>query len=204
MHTNKNRGFTIVELLIVIVVIGILALIVISSFRQIQRNSRNQSRIQYVKTIEKALYSARLQAGPVPNFWGVDTSACIGEGMIDANSDSTPDCYYEGTTVYRSSIPVVTTWMRNGSSISGAYPLLYIGPNSNSAPFLVYDASVIDGVASDLSLRYFLEGEGLNCGLKTAASTGGNTYTMTNPANNSGSFSGVTACVVPLIKLERL
>lgn len=41
---RKNSGFTIIELLIVIIVIGILATLVITTFSGIQRNARNRAR----------------------------------------------------------------------------------------------------------------------------------------------------------------
>ena len=41
---KRNQGFTIVELLIVIVVIGILALLVITTYSGIQQKARNSKR----------------------------------------------------------------------------------------------------------------------------------------------------------------
>lgn len=57
---NRNKGFTIVELLIVIVVIGILALLVITTYSGIQqkaRNSQRQSDLQALQTQLEAFYS---------------------------------------------------------------------------------------------------------------------------------------------------
>lgn len=51
----KKHGFTIVELLIVIVVVGILAAISIISYSGIQQRARDSQRLQDVKTISKAL-----------------------------------------------------------------------------------------------------------------------------------------------------
>lgn len=57
---NQEKGFTIVELLIVIVVIGILALLVITTYGGIQakaRNSKRQADLQAVATQIEAYYS---------------------------------------------------------------------------------------------------------------------------------------------------
>ena len=57
---NRSKGFTIVELLIVIVVIGILAALVITAYAGIQAKARNGKRstdIQAVQTQLEAFYS---------------------------------------------------------------------------------------------------------------------------------------------------
>ncbi len=52
---KRNQGFTIVELLIVIVVIGILALLVITTYSGIQSKARNSKRSSDVKSIQTHL-----------------------------------------------------------------------------------------------------------------------------------------------------
>ena len=53
--SSEPRGFTIVELLIVIVVIAILAAITIVAYNGIQANARDSARISKVKAISKAI-----------------------------------------------------------------------------------------------------------------------------------------------------
>ncbi|NLA43141.1 type II secretion system protein [Candidatus Saccharibacteria bacterium] len=55
MYTTKQKGFTIVELLIVIVVIAILAAISIVAFTGIQQRGRDSQRASDVSNIVKAL-----------------------------------------------------------------------------------------------------------------------------------------------------
>jgi prepilin-type N-terminal cleavage/methylation domain-containing protein len=74
MSGNKN-GFTIVELLIVIVVIGILAAITIVSYNGIQQRSRNTQVITGVEAYYKALRSYHAVNGSYPA-----TAGCLGEG----------------------------------------------------------------------------------------------------------------------------
>lgn len=55
MKINRQTGFTIVELLIVIVVIGILAALVLNAFSGAQAKARDASRITKVKAIAKSI-----------------------------------------------------------------------------------------------------------------------------------------------------
>lgn len=57
VSTKQLSGFTIVELLIVVVVIAILAAVTIVSYRNIQQSARDSVRAQVAKNIEKGLRS---------------------------------------------------------------------------------------------------------------------------------------------------
>jgi len=64
----RNRGFTIVELLIVIVVIAILAAISIVAYNGIQSRARDAGRIQKVKDIAKAIELYKIDNGTYPQI----------------------------------------------------------------------------------------------------------------------------------------
>lgn len=61
----KNRGFTIVELLIVIVVIGVLALITVISYIGIQERARVASANSDIALLAKAVNLARVNTDKV-------------------------------------------------------------------------------------------------------------------------------------------
>jgi type II secretion system protein G len=63
----RQRGFTIVELLIVIVVIGILAAITIVAFNGVQDRSKATAKINDIKSIQKAIELYYAQNGTYPN-----------------------------------------------------------------------------------------------------------------------------------------
>ncbi len=65
-YMKRTSGFTIVELLIVIVVIGILAAITMVAFNGVQERARDAQRAQDVKTIVKALEVYYLDVGHYP------------------------------------------------------------------------------------------------------------------------------------------
>jgi prepilin-type N-terminal cleavage/methylation domain-containing protein len=65
---RKQSGFTIVELLIVIVVIGILAALVITTFSGVQRRARNTERETDIKSIHGHLETFHADNGYYPGL----------------------------------------------------------------------------------------------------------------------------------------
>lgn len=61
-----NRGFTIIELLVVIVVIGVLAAIVIVAYNGVQNNANDSRRLSDAQAIAKALFLYNEQTGSYP------------------------------------------------------------------------------------------------------------------------------------------
>ena len=74
MNQVKQRGFTIVELLIVIVVIGILAAITIVAYNGIQQRALNTKVANGVNEYRKALLSYHALNGQYPS----SVSSCLG------------------------------------------------------------------------------------------------------------------------------
>lgn len=84
IKTNtKLHGFTIVELLIVIVVIGILAAITIVVFNGVQQRARNSDRVQDIATIKKMVLAYTAQNGKAPFNYGYGS---VGAGGWDTST----------------------------------------------------------------------------------------------------------------------
>lgn len=78
MRTPKGKftaGFTIVELLIVIVVIAILAAISVVAYTGVQSRARDSQRVQDIKVIAKALEMYYIDNGGYPE--GLCASGCV-------------------------------------------------------------------------------------------------------------------------------
>lgn len=80
MRKTKS-GFTIVELLIVIVVIGILAAISIVAYNGIQQRARNTQIITGVDAYKKAITQYIITKGAYP--YGSSSNICLGSGYTD-------------------------------------------------------------------------------------------------------------------------
>jgi prepilin-type N-terminal cleavage/methylation domain-containing protein len=76
----KNRGFTIVELLIVIVVIAILAAIVIIAYNGVSQRARDAKRLTDITAVYKAIQMYYADNGTYPV-----TATPFGNGLSDSN-----------------------------------------------------------------------------------------------------------------------
>jgi prepilin-type N-terminal cleavage/methylation domain-containing protein len=85
---KRSQGFTIVELLIVIVVIGILALLVITTYSGIQAKARNSKRSSDMKSLQTQLEAFFSQNGYYPSLTDMNGAAWLGTNMksLDQNA----------------------------------------------------------------------------------------------------------------------
>lgn len=85
---NLRRGFTIVELLIVIVVIAILATIVMIAYNGISKRALNTVRLADMKAWVQNFELYRANHGGFPGYGPTDTRYCLGTGFpVGYNSE---------------------------------------------------------------------------------------------------------------------
>lgn len=87
---RNKKGFTIIEVVVIIVVIGILAAILLVAYNAWVKNAANAVRYDEVKAWEKSLklYKATYRNYPDPGHGYY----CLGTGFPDIDSDGQTDC----------------------------------------------------------------------------------------------------------------
>lgn len=160
---NKSvKGFTIVELLIVIVIIAILAAITVVVYTGIQTRARNSQRVNDISQLTKALELYYADNGRYPS------SGAYGSTAINPNWATTADDSWQSLandlSAYMNQLP------KDPVSITDAYPLTpgshnysyyslggYCNEamNTNQAYLLVYElegTSQVDTLVGDCSI----------------------------------------------------
>lgn len=145
---KTTSGFTIVELLIVIVVIGILAAIVIVAFSGVQQRARNSQIKTGVIAYQKALNMYATLNGSYPG-----TSGCLGAGYPSNNCWVGPSGNYS----------VNATLDGNLSSVMSTKPALTTNILQITASDQRLGALYRVTSATDIKIIYYLEGAGQTC-----------------------------------------
>lgn len=187
LQSSHRHGFTIVELLVVIVVIGILAAITIVSFSGIQRRATNASRISAASQAAKLVRSYVVTYGNYP-LAGADGRYCATRDNLCSD--------YSGTQLVNSNTALLTELSKLGVSPasiprqSGIYFGLYWDYYISNNP----TDRVIEGDANrDLLLMYSLEGDTQPCGNSVVVQSGASNY-IASTTGYTSSGSGRTQC----------
>lgn len=150
----KQSGFTIVELLIVIVVIGILAAITLVSYGGVQERGRTASRLSAIRSIQKGLEAYKAMNGVYPPY------SSMGTGGQPAGL--TP--IYG--TAYEYSVATNDTWMRSLTQ-SGIVTKSVPDPINDNDHHFIYIAYGQGGVGSCPEPFYMLMANGWEGGMTT-------------------------------------
>lgn len=164
MLRNKNKGFTIVELLIVIVVIGILAAIVVVAYRGIQDRAYDTSVQNDLANIAKKIKMYNVENGVYPA--GNTQLATLD---IKVNKSAFGSHFDNGTSTYNllycripASAPTgfaLVAYSRTGKGFqysSGGQLGEYTGPKTGTGPMCTSAGIATSGAVSDRDWFYYL------------------------------------------------
>lgn len=104
MRNRKNQGFTLVEILIVVIILGILAAIVIPQFTNASQDARRSSLSSQLQTLRSQIELYKLQHkdllpnivggtdGATPDYtnWDILTKKTDVDGVVDAAGEFGP------------------------------------------------------------------------------------------------------------------
>lgn len=192
----KKRGFTIVELLIVIVVIAILATITVVAYRGITDSAKNTSLLSAMDVYEKALMQYQIKYGSYPSTLlspgGASVAVCLGEYRADGPFQDN-ECFLSSYSEGQLLIPITSSNTINTALREFISPL----PNASQYSITVHAGDIAETIKdvvihargityiSDLNnpnlatLSYVTKGD-QNCGRgEKVFETNGNGYTTT-------------------------
>ena len=150
---QKQTGFTIVELLIVIVVIGILAAITIVAYNGVQQRATNTSRIAAAKHTQNILRAYKTTYDNYPSTG----ARCLTVDNACAN--------YNGTALTSDNSAILTELRKLGTPIdsvskSGSFYGIY---------YDYYAPRTFNGDKIPVLMMYWLEGDNQQCQLPNVA-----------------------------------
>lgn len=131
--SKTKSGFTLVELLIVIVVIGILAAITLVAYNGIQAKARDAKRAQDLSTIQTALMAYDALNGGVPSTTNYLPSGTTHSGW-DASSDPNWLSFLRATNGSMPVDPMNTLTVGNNPPSTGNFVYYYYCYNPPSYP----------------------------------------------------------------------
>jgi prepilin-type N-terminal cleavage/methylation domain-containing protein len=189
MFRGQNKqGFTIVELLIVIVVIAILAAITIVAYNGIQQRAKNTAISNAVSQTLRSIQAYIASTGNYP-FTQNGTWVCV---------TSEIQCYIDV-----SAVPSNATFDANMATVSSLPLNIPVSGGTRYGIIYQYNtARTMDGVSRPARLVYYLFGTAQQCGVPGVATENGSPSTLVSSTTGyslaDASGTGKTVCFISI------
>lgn len=188
---GRSKGFTIVELLIVIVVVAILAAVTIVAYNGIQARAKATEVENVVDQYRKSLMQYAVLNKDYPR---ANASFCLGE------ESNYPDGCFSGSNTDSTVVTKLRSVMSSLPSVNSSCKMMYGNSCRRNLTFVNQSSATLDGNVHPYYLMYFLDGS-QKCSL--GGNVGGNWESYSSTPNSSGyleqdSSTGVTMCVISM------
>lgn len=184
---KKAYGFTIVELLIVIVVIAILAAISIVAYNGIQQRANNTAIINAASQTMKAIQAYVAQEGALPSTSAGYTCVTTSSGCVETNGNVRGAGATFDTNIAK--VASVPRSVPNSGSVGNGIIYHYAADRS------------YDGQPRPAILMYYLQGQNQACNM-TGVMLGWGSPTSATPSttgySSNDAASGKTVCFVSI------
>lgn len=192
LTSKRSGGFTIVELLIVIVVIGILAAIVIIAFNGVQDRAKAARVTNTVNQYNKALAAYVAEKGSYP----ADATSCLGDSYPSDQCWSGPSGTRSENATFNDAL---RPYMNNMNPMPSPELYAYVGNQRGGVLFDYNTARTLNGGAAGTLpyvLIYYIKGDRCTVGAPLAKSS--NAYTTTNPNPYTERNNGIVQCEIEM------
>ena len=182
LKREGTKGFTIVELLIVVVIIAILAAITLVTYNGVQQRATNTAIIDAVSKSVRMIQGYIAANDKYPLTTG---TVCI----TTSSGCSITGAVVSGSATLDTNISTIGTTPKSiPTSGSDHYGIVY----------LYYSTRTMNGSIQPVALYYWLQGTGQQCGVSNIADSAGNVMQSSTAgytaSNDSG--TGKTLCAV--------
>jgi general secretion pathway protein G len=148
-RTRKTQGFTLVEILIVVVILGILAAIVIPQFTSASETAKGSSLVSQLQTLRSQIELYQIQHnGDYPETWAELTSRTNADGDVMSSGDETGLFPYGPYLQQPSRNPFITSAV--GDDIDGTH-WEYDSDTGRIRAFITPNQAVRAGLITDPS-----------------------------------------------------
>ncbi|HUD06286.1 MAG TPA: hypothetical protein VMR34_00195 [Candidatus Saccharimonadales bacterium] len=119
---SNSSGFTVVELLVIVLIIGILSSVLVLTYSGIQQKQHNNTRINDIKLIQTNLEAYFAQNGIYPTLTDINSNSWVQTNMKTLDLGSIRDPQEKSSIPAFSSVPIKTQYAYQPTASDGTSP----------------------------------------------------------------------------------